>query len=109
MSNRSSLQRTSSRRSAHAGRAWIELERRLSDAAARLPGAIAASPAATVPFGDSGIPVVHGRAKTQEVSALGNFILQSGSLDYFRTVGTRIIRGVVSHQPIAPIRRRLSP
>ena len=88
------------------GAAWIELERRLSDAAARLPGAIAASPAATVPFwGFEGYPLSTDQQGTQEVSALGNFILQSGSLDYFRTVGTRIIRG----RGFAPTDRADSP
>jgi predicted permease len=76
------------------GAAWIELERRLSEAGARLPGALAASPGATVPFwGFEGYPLSTDQQSTQEISALGNFILQSGSPDYFRTLGTRIIRG----------------
>jgi predicted permease len=76
------------------GAAWIDLERRLSDAAAGLPGAVSASPAATVPFwGFEGYPLSTDQQGKSEVAALGNFILQSGSPDYFRTLGTRVIRG----------------
>jgi len=76
------------------GAAWIELERRLSETAAHLPGAIAASPAASIPFwGYEGYPLATDQQPKEQVSALGNFVLQSGSADYFRTMGTRITRG----------------
>jgi predicted permease len=76
------------------GAEWIELERRLSETAAHLPGAIAASPAASVPFwGYEGYPLATDQQPKEQVSALGNFVLQSGSADYFRTMGTRILRG----------------
>ena len=76
------------------GAAWIEVERRLSDAAARLPGVVAASPVTTVPFwGFEGRPLSIDGISETEVDALGTFHLQAGTADYFRTVGTRLLRG----------------
>jgi hypothetical protein len=47
-----------------------------------------------VPFsGFEGYPLSTESYKTEETSALGNFILQAGGPDYFRTMGTRIVRG----------------
>jgi predicted permease len=76
------------------GAGWKGVEARLAEAAARLPGAIAASPAATVPFwGFEGRNLSTETRSGEEISALGNFLLQAGSPDYFKTMGTRIVRG----------------
>jgi predicted permease len=76
------------------GAAWIELERRLADTAGRLPGVVAATPVTTVPFwGFEGRPLSTDTLDEDDVEALGAFYLQAGSADYFRTVGTRVIRG----------------
>ena len=76
------------------GSAWIDVERRLAEAAARLPGVVAASPVATVPFwGFESRPLSIDGTSEQEVNALGEFYLQAGTADYFRTVGTRLVRG----------------
>jgi predicted permease len=68
------------------------LNRRLLEAAQSMPGVTSASLAASVPFWSN-----EGRglwvAGVDTVSRLGNFILQAGSPDYFRTLGTRVIRG----------------
>jgi predicted permease len=63
------------------------------EAAMRVPGARSASPAASVPFWGNegrGAPHVPGR---DSLARLGNFMLQTGSPDYFETMGTRIVRG----------------
>ena len=70
----------------------IALEQRLLDEAARIPGVVAATPAASVPFRSN-----EGRGLfiegVDEVRKRGRFILQAGGPDYFKTVGTRILRG----------------
>jgi predicted permease len=76
------------------GDAWIEVERRLADAAMHLPGVVAASPVTTVPFwGYEGHPLSTDEASEDDVDAVGTFYLQAGTPDYFRTLGTRVIRG----------------
>ncbi len=68
------------------------LERRLADAATTVPGVVAATPAPTIPFW-----AMEGRdlfvTGIDSVSRLGNFIMQAGNPDYFRVMGTRILRG----------------
>jgi putative ABC transport system permease protein len=70
----------------------IALERRLADAASVAPGVVAATPAPTVPFWS-----YEGRSLfvrgVDSLERLGNFTLQAGNPDYFRIVGTRIVRG----------------
>ena len=70
----------------------VALESRLSDAARAIPGVIAATPASSVPFW-----AYEGRdlfvTGIDSVSLLGDFLLQAGNPDYFRTMGTRIVRG----------------
>ncbi len=74
--------------------AQIALERRLSDAAMALPGVVAATPAPTVPFwGYNGHRLSVDGIAMDDVSVLGSFTLQAGTTDYFRTMGTRILRG----------------
>jgi putative ABC transport system permease protein len=47
-----------------------------------------------VPFwGFEGHPLSIDGTSEQEVNALGEFYLQAGTADYFRTVGTRLVRG----------------
>jgi predicted permease len=76
------------------GAGWVALEARLTEAAARLPGAVSASPAASVPFwGFEGRGLSTDAKSTEDTDALGNFILQAGTPDYFQTMGTRIVRG----------------
>ncbi|AHG89733.1 permease [Gemmatirosa kalamazoonensis] len=70
----------------------VRLEQRLVDAARAIPGVVSASPAPTVPFwGFEGRPLFV--AGIDSVSRLGDFTLQAGNADYFRTLGTRIVRG----------------
>ena len=68
------------------------LEARLSEAARAIPGVVAATPVPTVPFWS-----FEGRDLfvdgIDSVSVLGNFDLQSGTPDYFRAMGTHILRG----------------
>jgi len=68
------------------------LERRLSDAAQTVPGVVAATPAPTIPFWaregrDLFVPGI------DSVSRLGAFVMQAGNADYFRVMGTHILRG----------------
>ena len=66
---------------------------RMEREAATMPGVVAASPTISVPFWSSegrGAPYVPGR---DSLSKLGRFMLQAGSADYFRTLGTRVVRG----------------
>jgi predicted permease len=68
------------------------LEERLATAAASMPGVVAATPAASIPFW-----AFEGRdlyvAGIDSVSLLGNFTMQAGDTAYFRTLGTRLLRG----------------
>ncbi|HEX4634082.1 MAG TPA: ABC transporter permease, partial [Gemmatimonadales bacterium] len=70
----------------------IALQNRVADAARSMPGIRSASPAATIPFWS-----FEGRylrvAGIDSVDLLGDFILQVGDTDYFRTIGTPIVRG----------------
>jgi putative ABC transport system permease protein len=74
---------------------------RLVSAATSVPGVAAATPAVTVPFwSNEGRPIFV--AGIENVRMLGRFILQSGSPDYFATMGTRILRGrgfIAADQP----------
>jgi predicted permease len=66
---------------------------RLLEAASRVPGVLAATPAASVPFlGNEGrgAPYVPGR---DSLARLGRFMLQTGTESYFETMGTRILSG----------------
>jgi putative ABC transport system permease protein len=68
------------------------LDLHLADAARGVPGVVAATPAASIPFWSN-----EGRGLwvpgVDSVKKLGRFLLQTGSPDYFRVVGTRILRG----------------
>jgi putative ABC transport system permease protein len=70
----------------------MALDLRLAEAARAIPGVVAATPTASVPFWSN-----EGRGLwvpgVDSVRKLGRFLLQTGSPDYFRTVGTRILRG----------------
>jgi predicted permease len=69
-----------------------ELARRLEQRALGIPGVESATRALTVPFWDTwsvGLFV----AGVDSVRRLGRFMLQGGSPSFFRTMGTRIIRG----------------
>ena len=70
----------------------LALERRLTDAARAIPGVVSATPAPSVPFWgyESRALFVDG---IDSVSTLGSFVMQAGNSDYFRTVGTRVVRG----------------
>ena len=71
---------------------WLALERRLLDAADATPGIASATPVVSVPFWSteaSGLYV----PGVDSVRRLGRFALQAGSADYFRTTGTRLLRG----------------
>jgi predicted permease len=68
------------------------LNLRLLQAAQSFPGVSSATLAASVPFWSNegrGLYV----AGIDTVSHLGNFVLQAASPDYFKTLGTRILRG----------------
>jgi predicted permease len=68
------------------------LNQRLLAAAQSMPGVTSVAMAASVPFWSN-----EGRglwvAGIEKVSTLGNFILQAGTPDYFRTLGTHVFRG----------------
>ncbi|HEX5178185.1 MAG TPA: ADOP family duplicated permease [Gemmatimonadaceae bacterium] len=68
------------------------LEERLATTAASMPGVVAATPAASVPFW-----AFEGRSLfvtgIDSVSLLGRFTMQAGDTAYFRTLGTRILNG----------------
>ncbi|HKW10266.1 MAG TPA: ABC transporter permease [Gemmatimonadaceae bacterium] len=68
------------------------LEARLVDEAETTVGIVSATPVASVPFwANEGRPLyVPG---IDSVSARGQFYLQAGNPEYFRTLGTRILRG----------------
>jgi predicted permease len=68
------------------------LERRILDAAKTVPGVVSATPAATIPFWSNEQHPLW-VAGIDTVSKLGRFLLQAGSVDYFKTFGTRVIRG----------------
>ncbi|HEY6222282.1 MAG TPA: FtsX-like permease family protein, partial [Gemmatimonadales bacterium] len=70
----------------------IALEQRLSEAARALPGVTGATPAPTVPYWayeERSVFV----AGIDSVDLLGDFVMQAGNPDYFRIVGTRLVRG----------------
>jgi predicted permease len=70
----------------------IALEQRLSEAASAIPGVTGATPAATIPYWS-----YEGRslyvAGIDSVDVLGDFVMQAASPDYFRVMGTRLLRG----------------
>ena len=70
----------------------MALDLRLAEAARTIPGVVAATPTASVPFWSN-----EGRGLwvpgVDSVRKLGRFLLQTGSPEYFRTLGTRILRG----------------
>ena len=65
---------------------------RMLETAQSMPGVTSAALAASVPFWSN-----EGRglwvAGIDTVRNLGNFVMQAGTADYFRTMGTRIVRG----------------
>ena len=70
----------------------IALEQRLTDQARATPGVVSATPAPSVPFwGFEGRYLF--APGIDSVERLGSFYLQAGNADYFRTFGTRILRG----------------
>src|SRR5262249_10296202 len=70
----------------------VALIERLVASARATPGVATATPVTTIPFlgGERRTLYVPGM---DSVRQLGSFQLQFGSADYFRTLGTRIIRG----------------
>jgi predicted permease len=68
------------------------LQTRLLEEAKTVPGVVAATLTAAVPFWSNDEPsiVVDG---VDSVSRLGRFLVQAGSPEYFRTMGTRVLRG----------------
>src|SRR5262249_7790907 len=70
----------------------LQLANRLLAAARSLPGVAGATPVISVPlFGwEQHNLYVRG---IDSVKTLGRFTMQAGSPDYFRTMGTRILRG----------------
>ena len=68
------------------------LGRQLEEAAKGLPEVESATRALTVPFWEHWSTDLH-VAGIDSVRRLGHFTLQGASPDYFRTVGTRILRG----------------
>jgi len=75
------------------GAAQAALSQRLLAATQATPGVVAATLAASVPFYSNegrGAPIVAGK---DSLDKLGKFLMQTGSPDYFKTVGTRILAG----------------
>jgi predicted permease len=67
------------------------LEARLVDAARATPGVESATPVSSVPFWGFEEPYLF--SGVDSVSWRGDFVLQAGNPDYFRTMGTRVVRG----------------
>jgi predicted permease len=68
------------------------LEARLVDAARATPGVESATPVSSVPFWGFDEPYLF-VSGVDSVSWRGDFVLQAGNPDYFKTMGTRIVRG----------------
>jgi len=70
----------------------VRLEERLAETARAVPGVAGATPAPSVPFWgfEERALFVPG---VDSVSRFGEFLLQAGNAEYFRTLGTRIVRG----------------
>jgi predicted permease len=68
------------------------LEARLVDAARATPGVESATPVSSVPFWGYEEPYLF-VSGVDSVSWRGDFVLQAGNADYFKTMGTRIVRG----------------
>ena len=71
----------------------IALNQRLLEAAQSVPGVISATLTTSVPFNSNegrGAPIVPGR---DSLAKYGKWLMQAGSPSYFKTVGTRILRG----------------
>jgi predicted permease len=70
----------------------MALEHEMADEAQATPGVMGATQAASVPFwSNEGRPLFVPGVDT--VSKLGRFLLQSGNPGYFKTLGTRVVRG----------------
>ncbi|HEY5062126.1 MAG TPA: ADOP family duplicated permease, partial [Gemmatimonadaceae bacterium] len=70
----------------------IALEQRLTGEARATPGVVSATPAPSVPFwGFEGRYLF--APGIDSVERLGSFYLQAGNAEFFRTFGTRILRG----------------
>ena len=70
----------------------VALEQRIIDEAKAVPGVVSATPAATVPFWSNEQHPLYVTG-IDSVWTLGRFLLQAGNPEYFKTFGTRIIRG----------------
>jgi putative ABC transport system permease protein len=70
----------------------VALEQRVIDEVKAVPGVVSATPAATVPFWSNEQHALY-VAGIDSAWKLGRFLLQAGNLEYFKTFGTRIIRG----------------
>ena len=68
------------------------LERRMVDEARATPGVVSATQVASVPFWSNEGAALYVPG-VDSVSSRGSFYLQAGNADYFRTIGTRILRG----------------
>jgi putative ABC transport system permease protein len=70
----------------------IALERQLVEDVRTMPGVVSATPSPSIPFwAYEGRPLfVPG---IDSVDRLGDFMMQAGNADYFRTLGTRLLRG----------------
>src|SRR4051812_44740862 len=69
------------------------LNRRLLAAAQAAPGVVFAAITTSVPFYSNegrGAPIVAGK---DSLDGRGRFLLQAGSVDYFKTVGTKLLQG----------------
>ena len=70
----------------------VALEQRLVEEARAIPGVVAATPVASIPFwaNPGELLFVPG---IDSVSSRGHFYLQAANTQYFRAIGTRIVRG----------------
>jgi len=70
----------------------VSLREQMAERASAIPGVVSATRMSTVPFYMSWNEPLFVRG-IDSVSRLGEFYIQTGSPNYFETVGTRIIRG----------------
>jgi len=70
----------------------VALMQRLVTEARRIPGVTGATTAISVPFSGGEVQDLH-VAGVDSIHTLGRFELQAGTPEYFRTMGTRVLRG----------------